>query len=286
VIGGFLEAALKGRTEYQAIFRDHRAAGDWLPPEMYISRYADAHTQWLATFEEDVDVTTGTAPGVRIQADSVSVWKENDSPARARASTFRSNLATIGWNNTAIGKDTTAVRWPARVTVSVPDSLRRAWQISGTSSLLLTIGSTDQKPGARKVPRDTTKRDSTARDSSKKATAKRPNVPKPKTPPKDTVPPDLTVELEDGSGRIARVPLSAFGPVRMPIESYIYRRKGRDKAQFPTLSEPVMQTFVAPLARFSAATNGFDPATLRTIRLVFDRKKVGAITLDDIGISR
>jgi dienelactone hydrolase len=286
VIGGFLEAALNGRTEYQAIFRDHRAAGDWLPPEMYITRYADAQTQWLATFEEDVDVTTGTAPGVRIQADSVSLWKENDSPARARASTFRSNLATIGWNNTALGKDTTAVRWPARVSVSVPDSLRRAWQISGTSSLLLTIGSTDQKPGARKLPRDTTKRDSTARDSTKKPAAKRPEAPKPKTPPRDTVAPDLTVELEDGSGRVARLPLSTFGPVRMPIESYIYRRKGRDKAQFPTLAEPVMQTFVAPLARFTAVTNGFDPATLRTIRLVFDRKKVGAITLDDIGISR
>jgi hypothetical protein len=240
----------------------------------------------LATFEEDVDVTTGTAPGVRIQADSVSTWKENDSPARSRASTFRSNLATIGWNNTALGKDTTAVRWPARVSVSVPDSLRRAWQISGSSTLMLTIGSTDQKPGARKLPRDTTKRDSTARDSTKKSAAKRPDVPKPKTPPKDTVAPDLTVELEDGNGRTARLPLSTFGPVRMPIESYIYRRKGRDKSQFPVLAEPVMHTFVAPLAAFTATGSGFDPASLRTIRLVFDRKKVGAITLDDIGISR
>ena len=37
---------------------------------------------------------------------------------------------------------------------------------------------------------------------------------------------------------------------------------------------------------FSAAPNGFDAATLRAIRLVFDRKKIGAIMLDDIGISR
>jgi len=284
VIGGFLEATLKGHDEYRAIFRDHRAAGDWLPPEMYITRYADARTRWLATFDEDVDVTTGTAPGVRIRAESLSTWKESDAQARSRASTFRSNLATLGWNNTASGRDSTVGRWPARVSVTLPDSLRRAWNVSDASALLLTIGSTDQKPGARKVPRDTTKRDSTARDSTKRA-ARRPSTPRPKTPPKDTVAPDLTVELEDANGRIARLPLSTFGPVRMPIESYIYRRRNRDRTQFPTLAEPVMQTYLAPLARFREAAASFDPAALREVRLVFDRKKVGAITLDDIGIT-
>jgi hypothetical protein len=251
---------------------------------MYITRYADARTRWLATFDEDVDVTTGTAPGVRIRAESLSTWKESDAQARSRASTFRSNLATLGWNNTASGRDSTVGRWPARVSVTLPDSLRRAWNVSDASALLLTIGSTDQKPGARKVPRDTTKRDSTARDSTKRA-ARRPSTPRPKTPPKDTVAPDLTVELEDANGRIARLPLSTFGPVRMPIESYIYRRRNRDKTQFPTLAEPVMQTYLAPLARFREAAASFDPAALREVRLVFDRKKVGAITLDDIGIT-
>lgn len=282
VIGGFLEATLNGRDEYRPLFRDHRVAGDWLPPEMYLTRYADARTQWLATFEEDVDVTTGTAPGVRIRADSVSLWKESDAPARARASTFRSNNVTLGWNNAAPGPDSTAVRWPARVSFSVPDSLRRAWNVSSASTLLLTIGSTDQKPGARKVPRDTTARDTTRRDS---RAAKKPAPPKPRTPARDTVAPDLTVELEDANGHVARLPLSTFGPVRMPIESYIYRRRNRDKTQFPTLAEPVMQTYVAPLGRFRDATTAFDPGALRTIRLVFDRKKVGAITVDDVGIT-
>jgi dienelactone hydrolase len=284
VIGGFLEATLNGRDEYRAMFRDHRAAGDWLPPEMYITRYADARTQWLATFEEDVDVTTGTGPGVRLRGDSLSTWKESDAPARSRSSTFRSNMTTLGWNNTPVGRDSTAVRWPARFTVTVPDSLRRAWSVSDESTLLLTIGSTDQKPGARKIPRDGTRRDSTGRDSSK-TSAKTPSRPKPKTPVKDTVAPDLTVELEDANGNIARLPLSTFGPVRMPIESYIYRRKNRDKTQFSTLAEPVMQTYAAPLARFREAGASFDPRALRSIRLVFDRKKVGAITLDDVGVT-
>jgi dienelactone hydrolase len=287
VISGFLETTLHGRDEYRAIFQDHRAAGDWLPPTMYINRYADARTNWLATFEEDVDVTTGTAPGVRIWADSLSLWKENDVPARSRSATFRSNVATIGWNNTPVGKDTTAVRAPASYSISFPDSLRNAWRPTSTSAVLLTIGNTTQKPGMRKVPKDSAKKDSTIAptDSSAKKPADKPAA---KAPPKDTTqhPVFFSVELEDGQGRVVRLPIADFGVVRLPLEAYIYRRKGRDKTQFPTLAEPVMQTYVLPLASFTKANSAFDPATLRTIRLVFDQTKVGAILLDDVGLTQ
>ncbi|WP_337169721.1 hypothetical protein [Gemmatimonas aurantiaca] len=288
VIGGFLDATLKGMDAYREIFRDYRSAGDWLPPTMYLSRYADAQTQWLATFDEDVDVSSGTAPGVRITADSVSTWKENDVTTRNRSATFRSNAATIGWNNTpAAGADSTVPRWPARVNITVPDSLSRAWNVGARSALLFTIGVTDQKPGARKVPRPA-RTDSAAPDSAgtKKPAPKPKAKPPAKKPEKDTIPPDFSVEVEDAAGHVARVPLSALGAVRMPIESYVYRRKGRDKAQFSTLSEQVMQTYVAPMSAFTAANSAFDPATLRTIRLVFDHKRVGAILLDDVGLTR
>jgi hypothetical protein len=282
VIGGFLEATLNGRDEYRAIFRDHRTAGDWLPPSMYLTRYADANTQWLATFDEDVDVTTGTIPGVRIAGDSLSTWKEGDVPARSRSATFRSNAVTVGWNNTPAGSDTATPRWPARLTVTLSDSVRQAVGLDASRALLLTVGSTDQKPGVRRAARDTTKRDSTA------ASSRRPAAPRPKPkakPTRDTVPPDFTVEVEDTRGRVARLPLSAFGAVRMPIESYIYRRRGRDKTQFPTLAEPVMQTYHMPLASFVTQNTEFDPSALRTIRLVFDRKQTGAVLLDDLGIA-
>lgn len=286
VIGGFLDATLKGMEDYRAIFRDYRSAGDWLPPTMYLTRYADARTQWLATFDEDVDVSSGTAPGVRIAADSVSTWKESDVTTRSRTNTFRSNAATIGWNNTpAAGADSTVARWPARVSISVPDSLRRAWNVDARSALLFTIGTTDQKPGARKVPR-APRADSAASDTAKKKPAAKTPKPPAKKPEKDTIAPDFSVEVEDGAGRLARVPLSALGAVRMPIESYVYRRKGRDKAQFSTLSEQVMQTYSAPLSAFTTANPAFDPSSLRTIRLVFDRKRVGAILLDDVGLTR
>ena len=292
VISGFLEATLHGKQEYRAIFQDHRAAGDWLPPTMYLTRYADARTTLLATFDEDVDVSTGSLPGVRITADSLSTWKENDVLSRGRQS-FRSNVATVGWNNTPVGKDTTTPRAPARFTITLSDSLRTALAPNAGSALLLTIGSTTQTPGARRgAPRDTAKKDSTAKADSAKKSAKKPDkkpdTPKPpaRKPAKDTVPPDFTVEVVDATGHVARLPLSTFGPVRMPIETYLYRRAGRDKQRFGTLSEPVMQTYRVPLTQFATANAQFDPGSLTSIRLVFDRKRVGAVMVDDIAISR
>ena len=289
VIGAFLETTLHGANGYRPLFRDHRSAGDWLPPTMYQTRYQDAATHVLAGFDEDVDVTTGTAPGVRISAESLSTWKETDVPARSRGGTFKSNVAQFGWNNSPFGKDTITPRTPAHVEITLPDSLREAWRPDASSAVLITVGTTDIRPGPRKLPRDTTKKDSTAArsDSAKsKAKPKEKPKPKPKKPtPKDSTPPDLSIELEDTAGHLARVTLSTFGPVRMPLEAYIYRRRGRDKTVFPTLSEPVGTTYVMPMSAFVGANAMFDPTKLKLVRLVFDRVKQGTVTVDDVGIT-
>ncbi|MGV3708655.1 MAG: chlorophyllase/cutinase-like alpha/beta fold protein [Gemmatimonas sp.] len=285
VISAFLETTLHGSKDYVAMFRDHRAAGDWLPATMYQTRYQDASTRLLATFDEDIDVSTGTAPGVRIKGDSLSTWKETDVGMRARGSTFKTNSVQLGWNNNPVGKDTVTPRAPATFEISVPDSLRSAWSVGANSALLMTVGTTDVRPGPRKVAPDTTRKDTTKKDTAK-ATPKPKDAPKPKKPAKDSTPPDFSVEAEDAKGQTARVLLSTFGPVRMPIETYIYRRRGRDKAAFATLSEPVGTTYVMPMASFVAANSSFNPAQLRTVRLVFDKGKAGNITLDDVGIAK
>ena len=82
------------------------------------------------------------------------------------------------------------------------------------------------------------------------------------------------------------MPLSEFGVVRVPFDTYIYRRRGRDRAQFPTLAEPVMQTYVIPATAFTRANSNFDPTSLRAVRLVFDRARVGQVLVDDVGLTR
>jgi hypothetical protein len=96
---------------------------------------------------------------------------------------------------------------------------------------------------------------------------------------------DLTIEAVDAAGRTGRVALSAYGPVRRPLESYVYRRAGRDAQRFGAVYELVLQTYTIPLSDF-AASGGFDPATVKSIRWVFDRSIAGTVWLDNVGFSR
>jgi dienelactone hydrolase len=283
MIGGFLEATLRGQHEYRALFRDHRSAGDWLPPTMYTARYSDGREQRLADFEEDIDLTTGSVPGVRLRGDSLSTWREFDLPFRSASSSQRNTALRLGWNNAPAGRDSTTPRWPARFVVAISDSLRTAWQVSGKSAVTLSLMVTEQTPGPRKTP--PVARDSTAKPDSAAARPAR-RAAAPRTPPKDTTPPDLSVELVDVSGRSARFALSEFGPVRRPVSSYVYRRAGRDKERFAALFEQVLHTYVLPLERFAQAAPGFAPESLAEIRLVFDRTRTGTVHVDDLGITR
>ena len=95
----------------------------------------------------------------------------------------------------------------------------------------------------------------------------------------------LSVEVTDAAGHSARLPLSRFGVPRRPLEIHILRRRDEEQQRFPTQYELVLQTYVMPLADFVQASPQFDPAHLRSIRLVFDRLVAGTVVVDDIGVS-
>ena len=54
----------------------------------------------------------------------------------------------------------------------------------------------------------------------------------------------------------------------------------------PHPSEPVFQSFEFPLAAFAAVDPSFNPATLTTVRFIFDRTPAGAVILDGLGIRK
>ena len=289
VISAFLEATLNGKPEYLPMFRDHRTAGQWLPKTMYTTRFQESGFRTLADYEGDVDLTTGT-PGVTLAGDSLSTWKENVIPFRGRGTDDqKTNAVWLGWNNRIAGPDTMKLGRPARYTITLDDSLVRAWQVTDSAAVYLSIALTKDKPGPRQPPRDTTKRDTSkaavaARaKAAKDSAARAPKPPKP-NPAADTLPIDFTLELEDADGHVARTPMSRYGPVRRPLETHIYRRAGRDEQRFQNLFEIVPQTYVVPLADFGAA-GGFQPSRIRSIRVVFDRTPLGTVIMDDVGLN-
>jgi hypothetical protein len=282
MIGAFLEATLHGKSEYLPIFRDHRVAGAWLPKTMYITRFQEAGYKPLATFDEDVDVTTGSGPGVTISGDSLSTWKEAPLVLRNGNDPLNTNAVTLGWNRHIRGDDTTKLGRPSSYTITLSDSVASALAVGRESSVYLSLAPTDAKPGPRAPARDTTKKaDSTKKDAAPKPPAKKPDA----KSAKDTTPVDLTVELVDAAGHTARLPLSRFGVPRRPLEIHLLRRRDEERQRFPTAFEIVLQTYVMPVDEFARNAPNFDPSHLRSIRLVFDRLVAGTVVVDDIGIS-
>ena len=283
-VSAFLETTLRGDERYLPLFRDHRVAGGWLPPTMYVTRFQHSSFRPLVTYDEDIDVTSGAFDGIRIRGDSLATWKESGLQLRsqnsaAEGSSMQNYAVTIGWNNRLAGDDTTRMGPPASYTLQLPDTLARAWRVDGTTTLDFLLMPTAAMPGPRKPPVDTTKQDSAAAASPAKRRDRGNND-------EDEKPPiDLSVEVADAAGNVARVPLSRYGPIRRPLETHVYRRKDWEK-EFAQHFETVLQNYSIPLADFVAATQALDVSTLRTVRLVFDRAPAGTIILDDVGFSR
>lgn len=282
VITAFLESTLHDRKEYLPMFRDHRVAGEWLPKTMYMTRFQASGFKPMAQFDEDVDVTTGTAAGVRLRGDSLGTWKEAALTLRPGTGQLNTNAVWLGWNNKVAGPDTTRRGQPATYTITVPDSVVRAWGVDASAALCFSVAPADVKPGPRPLPKDTTKKDSTRADSAKKA-----RTPKPPKPPKvqpDTFPVDFTVEVTDAAGVIASVPVRRYGVPRRPLDVRILRRANQEQLRFANKFETVLQSYVIPLSDLVAVSPTLDPARIRTVRFVFDRAIWGTVLVDDIGL--
>jgi dienelactone hydrolase len=288
-ISSFLEASLRGDARYLPLFQDHRVAGGWLPRTMYITRYQDSGFTPVATFEEDVDVTTGTLAGVTLRADSVGSWKEGVLNLRTgtgptHASSLGNHAVWIGWNNRIQGEpDTTRLATPASYTVSLADTARRTLALAAGSTLEFQLLPVDGAPSARKPAVDSTAADPAQAAGGRAAAPK----PKPATAKDAEKPPvDLSVQVVDGNGVSASVQLSRYGAVRRPLEMGVMRRRDREREVFARMYEMVLQGYRIPLADFTAAAPALDVASIREVRFVFDRSPSGTVIIDDIGFGR
>ena len=81
------------------------------------------------------------------------------------------------------------------------------------------------------------------------------------------------------------LPVSSYGVVRRPLESWILMRRDLERSRFARQSEIVLQTYSLPLADFVAVRPDLDVSRLRTIRFLFDRAVAGTIIVDDIGFA-
>lgn len=292
-VTAFLEATLEGEKRYLPLFADHRVAGGWLPPTMYVTRYQHASFRPVAEFEEDVDLTTGTEPGVRIEGDSLGTWKESGLYLRSRnrASTSSrqdSQAVWLGWNRNVAGED--ELGRPARYVLTLPQGLSADWGLGPGGALDLLLVATDSKPGPRKTEESDSAQAGAETgeggEGSGESGGENPSAGEGASEASDEEEPiDLSVVLTDSTGRSATVPLSAYGPIRRPLEMSILRRSDLEETRYPQQYEIVQQSYTIPLTDFLDLEGMLDLSALATVEFVFDRTESGEVILDQVGFS-
>jgi dienelactone hydrolase len=96
-ISAFLEATLRGESGYVPLFADARVGADWLPDTAYLIKFDDSRSTKVATFEEDVDVTTTTMAGGRTWGENLTVWRED--MVEMKWGPMETAAVYVGWMN-------------------------------------------------------------------------------------------------------------------------------------------------------------------------------------------
>ena len=286
-ITGFLDLTLRGETKYLPMFKDHRAVGTWLPKTIYLSRFEAPTERILADYEEDIDVTTGSAQGVKISGSRLATWKEVGLKMRSRGLVpFDNNAVMLGWTASRNAADTARASYTISAT---PDTLATSWKLTPASALVFDMANYGTKP--RPLAAGDTATPPPEPDTAHKKAASAPKPPalsdsaRKAAAKADSLPLDLTVELVFADGHVAAIPLSEIAPIRPPLTSRIWSYD-----YFATRLNPpaknhddILAHYTIPFSRFAEKVPGLNPAMIRAVRFRFDRGPAGTVLLDDVG---
>jgi hypothetical protein len=266
-ISAFLEATLKDHREYLPLFEDWRVARGWLPDTLYFNRYQDASYRSLASFDEDADLTTTSAPGGHIEGENLSIWNEGKIPWRDGDRGY--NGVFLGWNR---AKDAPA----ATYAITLPAGSAANWHLNSGSTIEFSIAPLDEDaplPGKKKE--DEKEKKTKEKEESKK---------------KERESPDFTIELVTTDGVTVSAPVSRFISVPPPFKEKFTKLSVMDDAAYHQDWEAVFQSVRAPLSAFETPCEGkcrpFDPAKLSIVRLKFDRTPMYEICINGIGFGK
>jgi hypothetical protein len=245
-ISAFLEATLHDRLEYVPLFRDLRVGREWLPEAEIVAQFSDSETAPLATFEEDLDVLTATAPGARIETSGLALWREEELLFRDDQKQGTSAVV-VGWTKESRG-DSVAVygiRFPAE----------GALFDAGSSLTFFLSGSTerpgleDEGGGEREVP-------------------------------------VVQIEIEDLAGEKSRIDLSEIAPLAMPLEVRFLKLAWLNRDAYGRSWEPTLASYRVPFSALQARNSAIDLARIGAIRFLFESGGESVVVLDDVSVDR
>ena len=252
----FLEIVLRDRHEYLPIFSDARYAAAWLPETFYINQYSSSAETPVADFEEDIDPTTTSLTGGRIETANLSKWYET------RNSLKWDDLDT---HSVVLAWDEEFTEEVARVSFVLPDN----WPATNSRAVIsASISAADIGTLPDDWEKDEDETDGAGTDDEEKDD--------------DAAPLDWSVELRDRNGTSVALPLSHDEALYPLVQARPRRAQFLDNED-PT--EVLFRRFELRVTDFLQAEPAFDPELLASISFVFDRSKKGAIMIDDLSVT-
>ena len=294
-ISAFLETSLFGKTEYLPLFTDARTGRKWLPETVYLNQFEDANTRYIAKYDEDFEVTTGTLDSAGMMGKNLSVWREQE--IKLKDGKKGSRAVFLGWHYDSEKVDSVEKK---KIRDWVPDSAMAIYSIElrpgsvaldSTSVLVFSMAESKEESNPKaegkwvveevedKVKAEEDKVKAKA-EVEKKEKKKKEEKDKPKKAPE---PLDMTIELTDSKGQVVRFPLSRFSALQRELEVRIWKMdflKGKKE------SEKIFQKFSFPLADVQKLNPSFSSQTVKKIRFVFDRSADGVVVLDNLGFMK
>ncbi|MCL5279323.1 MAG: hypothetical protein M1376_05405 [Planctomycetes bacterium] len=272
-IAAFLDATLRGKSEYIPLFRNYRRAARWLPQTVYFNRFADSRLRVVSDFDESIDVTRTTVDGGFQTGANLGFWRHRRLEGRGGWS-FQDHAAVLGWNTT--GWTNLAPDEAPNYTITLPDALPARWRLDWQTILSFCLADTCDTCEAQAEEHPTVPLDPNA------PPAADPNAP---APGPGRPPIDLTIELAASDGAVACLPLRHIHPLQPILKVTFTKWPYWERVRFKSATEPVLQTYEFPLSDFMAANPAFDPGRLKQIRFRFDRTRTAVILLDDVGLT-
>jgi hypothetical protein len=251
----FLDATLKGKIAYIPLFLDYRVGRHWLPNEIYFNQFQAAGTTYLTNYNEDLDLTTTTLAGGRIDSKNLSIWRELLIPTEQS-----SRAVNIGWSckeaNTLVGS----------YTITLPDSISSTLE----NKLFVFSLADGNNSVAQKQKEENKQNDKAGKKNNEKTKQKHENE----------RPIDFSIELIDKRGQKLSFLLSTCSYLQPRIKNKITKLSFLNQN---SVSEGIFDFFYFNLAHVTSLNPEFRIAELQKISFVFDRTPEGLIILDDLG---
>lgn len=254
-MSAFLEATLKDSLGYKPLFMDYRTGRQWLPKGIYLNQFQAGGTDFLATYDEDLDLATTTVPGGHITAQHLTVWHEQQNKLMWDDQSTRS--VYIGWNRK--GRDTL----PGSYTLTLPDSLAAR---AGNKLLVFSLAQSTENSSP---PKKGALKDKKHEDEKKKEEKK-----------KEDNPINLTIELTDNQGKQVSFPLSECSYLQPQIKKHLTKLAFLNDYDD---SEGVSGFFYFDLKQLVVRNPAFNSAVIKQVRFIFDKNPAGVVVLDDLG---